>query len=110
MVLGTSTGCRGFSVWNIPYIKEELLIVLGTSSSESGQPRIAKMENLGACKSLMTSKRCRPTVLPFNLRRYEKLPDVADWSSAPGPPGTPMTLTQQLTMPMLLLPARARRA
>ena len=40
----------GFSIFKfIRYIKEELLIVLGTSSSESVLPRmLAKMENLGA--------------------------------------------------------------
>ena len=46
---------HGFSIWKfIKYIKEELLIVLGTSSSESVLPRMmAKMENLGAKKSVV---------------------------------------------------------
>ena len=51
-VLGTIARINGFSIWKfINYIKEELLIVLGTSSSESVLPRMmAKMENLGAKK------------------------------------------------------------
>ena len=49
VVLGGIARLTGFSIWKfIKYIKEELLIVLGTSSSESVLPRmIAKMENLG---------------------------------------------------------------
>ena len=43
---------HGFSVLKlIRYIREELMIVLGTSSSESALPRmLAKMERLGAKK------------------------------------------------------------
>jgi len=46
VVLGTISKLHGFSIWKfIKYIKEELLIVLGTSSSESVLPRmLAKME------------------------------------------------------------------
>src|SRR5215208_3465034 len=49
LVLGGIAAISGFSILKfIRYIKEELLIVLGTSSSESVLPRmIAKMENLG---------------------------------------------------------------
>ena len=49
VVLGGIAWLAGFSIWKfIKYIKEELLIVLGTSSSESVLPRmIAKLENLG---------------------------------------------------------------
>src|SRR5450432_4031486 len=55
VVLGLIARFHGFSIWKfIKYIKEELLIVLGTSSSESVLPRmIAKMENLGAKKSVV---------------------------------------------------------
>ena len=50
----------------IRYIKEELLIVLGTSSSESVLPRmLAKMENLGADKSVVGL--VIPTGYSFNL-------------------------------------------
>ena len=49
VVLGVDRRLCGFSILKfIRYIKEELLIVLGTSSSESVLPRmIAKLENLG---------------------------------------------------------------
>ncbi len=52
VVLGTIARVHGFSIWKfIKYIKEELPIVLGTSSSESVLPRMMeKMENLGAKK------------------------------------------------------------
>ncbi len=55
IVLGTIAFAHGFSVWKfIKYIKEELLIVLGTSSSESVLPRImVKMEALGCSKSVV---------------------------------------------------------
>ena len=48
-MLGTIARVHGFSIWKfLKYIKEELLIVLGTSSSEAVLPRmIAKMEHLG---------------------------------------------------------------
>ena len=55
VVLGTIAFTGGFSVWRfVKYIKEELLIVLGTSSSESVLPRImVKMEALGCSKSVV---------------------------------------------------------
>ncbi len=55
IVLGIIAFTHGFSVWKfIKYIKEELLIVLGTSSSESVLPRImVKMEALGCSKSVV---------------------------------------------------------
>jgi aerobic C4-dicarboxylate transport protein len=54
-VLGAIAFFHGFSVWKfIKYIKEELLIVLGTSSSESVLPRImVKLEALGCSKSVV---------------------------------------------------------
>ena len=55
VVLGSIAAFCGFSILKfIRYIKEELLIVLGTSSSESVLPRmIAKMENLGCETSVV---------------------------------------------------------
>ena len=54
-VLGLIAFFHGFNIWKfIKYIKEELLIVLGTSSSESVLPRmLAKMENLGVKKTVV---------------------------------------------------------
>jgi aerobic C4-dicarboxylate transport protein len=67
VVLGTAARLAGFSIVKfISYIKEELLIVLGTSSSESVLPRMmAKMENLGCDKSVVGL--VIPTGYSFNL-------------------------------------------
>jgi len=67
VLLGAIARLHGFSVWKfVCYIKEELLIVLGTSSSESVLPRImAKLENLGVRKS--TVGLVIPTGYSFNL-------------------------------------------
>ncbi|MGA7023051.1 MAG: C4-dicarboxylate transporter DctA, partial [Pseudolabrys sp.] len=66
-VLGFFARLAGFSIFKfIRYIKEELLIVLGTSSSESVLPRmIAKLENLGCEKSVVGL--VIPTGYSFNL-------------------------------------------
>src|SRR5207245_2380483 len=65
--LGSIAGACGFSILKfIRYIKEELLIVLGTSSSESVLPRmIAKLENLGCQESVVGL--VMPTGYSFNL-------------------------------------------
>jgi aerobic C4-dicarboxylate transport protein len=67
LVLGSIAALCGFSILKfIRYIKEELLIVLGTSSSESVLPRmIAKMENLG-CETSVVGL-VIPTGYSFNL-------------------------------------------
>jgi aerobic C4-dicarboxylate transport protein len=55
VVLGIVCALCGFSILKfIRYIREELLIVLGTSSSEAVLPRmLAKMENLGCDRSVV---------------------------------------------------------
>ncbi|HEY0525390.1 MAG TPA: dicarboxylate/amino acid:cation symporter [Stellaceae bacterium] len=67
VVLGGIARLCGFSILQfIRYIKEELLIVLGTSSSESVLPRmIAKLENLGCQESVVGL--VIPTGYSFNL-------------------------------------------
>jgi len=67
LVLGSITRFCGFSILKfIKYIREELLIVLGTSSSESVLPRMmAKLENLGCSKSVVGL--VIPTGYSFNL-------------------------------------------
>src|SRR5262245_51911925 len=67
LVLGGVAWLTGFNIFKfIRYIKEELLIVLGTSSSESVLPRmIAKMENLGCERSVVGL--VIPTGYSFNL-------------------------------------------
>ncbi|MBE7540458.1 MAG: dicarboxylate/amino acid:cation symporter [Opitutaceae bacterium] len=53
VVLGIIAHSRGFSLWRIlVYIREELLIVLGTSSSESALPGLmTKLEAAGCSRS-----------------------------------------------------------
>ena len=84
-VLGIGrAGCCGFSIFKfIRYIKEELLIVLGTSSSESVLPRmLAKMENLG-CRQV-GGRPGHPDRLLLQPRRHLHLPDHGRGVPGPG--------------------------
>ena len=67
IVLGTIARIHGFNILRfLRYIKEELLIVLGTSSSEAALPRMmAKLESLGAGRA--TVGLVIPTGYSFNL-------------------------------------------
>ena len=67
VILGLIARWAGFSIIAfVRYIKEELLLVLGTSSSESALPRLmAKLENLGCEKSVVGL--VVPTGYSFNL-------------------------------------------
>jgi aerobic C4-dicarboxylate transport protein len=67
VVLGTIALWCGFSIFRfLGYIKEELLLVLGTSSSETALPgMIEKMQKLGCAKS--TVGLVIPTGYSFNL-------------------------------------------
>jgi aerobic C4-dicarboxylate transport protein len=102
VILGFIARFHGFSIWKfIKYIKEELLIVLGTSSSESVLPRMmAKMENLGARKSVVGL--VIPTGYSFNLDGTSIYLTMAAVFIAQAT-NTPMTLTQQLTLLAVLL-------
>src|SRR5689334_17906156 len=102
VVLGLVARAHGFSVWKfIKYIKEELLIVLGTSSSESVLPRMmAKMENLGARKSVVGL--VIPTGYSFNLDGTSIYLTMAAVFIAQAT-NTPMTITQQITLLLVLL-------
>jgi aerobic C4-dicarboxylate transport protein len=67
VVLGLIARAAGFSIFRyIAYIKDELLIVLGTSSSESALPQLMeKMERLGCSKPVVGL--VVPTGYSFNL-------------------------------------------
>jgi aerobic C4-dicarboxylate transport protein len=67
VVLGLIARYTGFSIFRfIAYIKEELLIVLGTSSSESALPALMrKLEKLGCSKPVVGL--VVPTGYSFNL-------------------------------------------
>nr|WP_245430170.1 MULTISPECIES: dicarboxylate/amino acid:cation symporter [Mesorhizobium] len=66
-ILGAVCRYNGFSIFSlVRYIKEELLLVLATSSSEAALPSlIAKMENAGAKRSVVGL--VIPTGYSFNL-------------------------------------------
>src|SRR5205809_4144117 len=102
VVLGLIARFHGFSILKfIRYIKEELLIVLGTSSSESVLPRMmAKLENLGVKKS--TVGLVIPTGYSFNLDGTSIYLTMASVFIAQAT-NTPMTLTQQITLLLVLL-------
>ncbi len=102
VVLGLIAWRHGFSIWKfVKYIKEELLIVLGTSSSESVLPRMMeKMENLGAKKS--TVGLVIPAGYSFNLDGTSIYLTMAAVFIAQAT-NTPMDLTQQLTLLAVLL-------
>ena len=67
IVLGAVAALSGFSIWKfLRYIREELLIVLGASSSEAALPLImAKLQRLGAGKG--TVGLVVPAGYSFNL-------------------------------------------
>jgi aerobic C4-dicarboxylate transport protein len=67
VVLGIIARMAGFSIFKfLAYIKDELLIVLGTSSSESALPSLMeKLERLGCSKSVVGL--VVPTGYSFNL-------------------------------------------
>jgi len=102
VILGIVARLHGFSIWKfVKYIKEELLIVLGTSSSESVLPRmIAKMENLGAKKSVVGL--VIPTGYSFNLDGTAIYLTMAAVFIAQAT-NTPMSLMQQVTLLGVLL-------
>ncbi|MFS8036150.1 dicarboxylate/amino acid:cation symporter [Xanthobacter sp. AM11] len=66
-VLGAVARYNGFSLWKLlRYIREELLLVLGTSSSEAALPGLMlKMERAGCAKSVVGL--VIPTGYSFNL-------------------------------------------
>jgi aerobic C4-dicarboxylate transport protein len=102
VVLGLIARFHGFSVWKfIKYIKEELFLVLGTSSSESALPRLmAKLENAGAEKSAVGL--VVPTGYSFNLDGTAIYLTMAAVFIAQAT-NTPLDITHQLTLLAVLL-------
>lgn len=102
LVLGSIARYHGFSVWQlIKYIKEELMIVLGTSSSESALPRLmAKLEQLGCAKPVVGL--VVPTGYSFNLDGTSIYLTMAAIFIAQAC-NIDLTLTQELTILGVLL-------
>jgi aerobic C4-dicarboxylate transport protein len=97
LVLGFIARMTGFSIFRfLAYIKEELLIVLGTSSSESALPALMrKMEKLGCPKSVVGL--VVPTGYSFNLDGTNIYMTMAALFVAQAT-NTELTLTQELTI------------
>jgi aerobic C4-dicarboxylate transport protein len=95
VVLGTIAHFAGFSILRfIGYIKDELLIVLGTSSSETVLPHMMlKMERLGASKSVVGL--VIPTGYSFNLDGTNIYMTLATLFLAQAT-NTPLTISQEL--------------
>ncbi len=101
-ILGAIARAHGFSIFKlIRYIREELLIVLGTSSSESALPRmLIKMERLGAKKSVVGL--VIPTGYSFNLDGTSIYLTMAAVFIAQAT-NTHMDISHQITLLLVLL-------
>ena len=102
VVLGLICRWHGFSITRyIAYIKEELLIVLGTSSSESVLPRMmTKMEQAGVDRSIVGL--VIPTGYSFNLDGTAIYLTMAAVFIAQAC-DVDMTISQQITLLLVLL-------
>ena len=101
-VLGSIARAHGFGIWSfIKYIREELLIVLGTSSSESVLPRMLKrIEELGCSRPVVGL--VIPTGYSFNLDGTSIYLTMAAVFIAQAT-NTPLSLPDQLTLLAVLL-------
>jgi aerobic C4-dicarboxylate transport protein len=97
VVLGLIARVVGFNIFKfIAYIKDELLIVLGTSSSESALPQLMeKLERLGCSKSVVGL--VVPTGYSFNLDGTNIYMTLATLFIAQAL-GVDLSFTQQLTI------------
>jgi aerobic C4-dicarboxylate transport protein len=97
VVLGLIARMIGFSIFKfLAYIKDELLIVLGTSSSESALPQLMeKLERLGCSKPVVGL--VVPTGYSFNLDGTNIYMTLATLFIAQAL-GVDLTFSQQLTI------------
>ncbi len=97
LVLGLIARLAGFSILRfIRYIKDELLIVLGTSSSETVLPHmLRKMEGLGASRPVVGL--VIPTGYSFNLDGTNIYMTLATLFLAQAT-NTPLTIGQEMTI------------
>ncbi|MDH6594918.1 aerobic C4-dicarboxylate transport protein [Variovorax sp. TBS-050B] len=102
VVLGLIARFHGFGIWRfIRYIREELLIVLGTSSSETVLPRMMKkMEKLGASRASVGL--VLPAGYSFNLDGTSIYLTMAAVFISQAT-STPLTLGQEMTLLAVLL-------
>ncbi|MFC5523909.1 cation:dicarboxylate symporter family transporter [Polaromonas jejuensis] len=102
VVLGLIAKLAGFSLWRfLRYIKDEILIVLGTASSESALPRLLiKLERLGCAKQ--TVGLVLPTGYAFNLDGTSLFMSMGVMFIAHAY-GVPIALDQQIGILLLML-------
>jgi len=102
VVLGLIARYAGFSIIKfIKYIKEEILIVVGTSSSESALPRLMeKLEHLGCTKSVVGL--VVPSGYSFNLDGTSIYLTIAAIFVAQAT-NTPLTFGQEMSILLVLL-------
>jgi aerobic C4-dicarboxylate transport protein len=102
VVLGAIARLHGFKITKlVRYLRDELLIVLGTSSSESVLPRmLSKMENVGCTKSVVGL--VIPTGYSFNLDGTAIYLTMAAVFIAQAT-NTPLGLIEQLSLLAVLL-------
>ena len=100
--LGVVARLHGFRIWQfLRYIRDELLIVLGTSSSETVLPRmIAKMQKIGAAKPVVGL--VIPAGYSFNLDGTSIYLTMATLFIAQAT-NTPLNLPQQFALLAVLL-------
>jgi aerobic C4-dicarboxylate transport protein len=102
VVLGTIARLTHFSLWQfLRYIKDEILIVLGTSSSEAALPRmLSKLENVGCAKPVVGL--VIPAGYSFNLDGTSIYLTMAAVFVAQAT-NVPLTLGQQISILAVLL-------
>jgi aerobic C4-dicarboxylate transport protein len=100
--LGIVARLHGFRIWQfVKYIRDELFIVLGTSSSETVLPRMmAKLQKIGAAKPVVGL--VIPAGYSFNLDGTSIYLTMATLFIAQAT-DTALTLPQQLTLLAVLL-------
>lgn len=102
VVLGSILRFNGLSLWRyLRYIREEILLVLGTSSSESAlPPMFAKMERLGCARSVVGV--VLPSGYSFNLDGTCIYLTMAAGFLAQAT-DTPLSISQQIGILVVLL-------
>ncbi len=102
VVLNVVAKVYGFSLWKfLKFIREEILLVLGTSSSEAALPGLmAKLERYGCARSVVGL--VVPTGYSFNLDGTSIYLTMATIFLAQVY-GVPLTITQQLSILAVLM-------
>jgi aerobic C4-dicarboxylate transport protein len=102
IVLGSVMKFTGYNLWRLlGVIKDEILIVLGTSSSEAALPGLMeKLEKIGCSRSVVGL--VVPTGYSFNLDGTSIYLTMAAVFLAQAT-GTPLNLSHQITLVLVLL-------